>query len=113
MFENIETIGKKSIKRLGNNNNMFKPGDKYIHFTNYGSISFGTVKHVHEVNITDINNSVVYVSVSIINDKNQCLELDGTDGRIYRIIKDLNEEEIKTLKMIGQRHGHGSIESIT
>ena len=86
---------------------MFKPGDKYIHFTNYGSISFGTVKHVHEVNITDINNSVVYVSVSIINDKNQCLELDGTDGRIYRIIKDLNEEEIKTLKMIGQRHGHG------
>lgn len=90
---------------------MFKTGDRYIHFTKYGSINFGTVKHVHEVNIVDAENKVVYVSVSIITDKNNCLELDGSDGRIYRIIKDLNEDEIRTLKMIGQKHG--SIESIT
>ena len=32
---------------------------------------------------------------------------------LWKENKDLNEEEIKTLKMIGQRHGHGSIESIT
>ena len=51
--------------------------------------------------------------VSIITDKNSCLELDGSDGRIYRIIKDLSEDEIKTLRMIGHKRGHGSIESIT
>ena len=92
---------------------MFKIGDRYIHFTKYGSVNFGTVKHVHEVNVIDTNNSVVYVSVSIITDKNSCLELDGSDGRIYRIIKDLSEDEIKTLRMIGHKRGHGSIESIT
>jgi|LauGreDrversion4_2_1035121.scaffolds.fasta_scaffold31450_9 hypothetical protein len=90
---------------------MFKPGDKYIHFTNYGSINFGVVKHVHEVDITDTNNGVMYVSVSIITDKNICLELDGTDGRIYRIIKDLDEDEIKNLRLLA--HRHGSIETIT
>lgn len=94
---------------------MFKPGDRYIHFTKYGSINFGIVKHVHEINVIDDSNGVIYVSVSIITDKNSCLELDGSDGRIYRIIKDLSEDEIKTLRMIGDnhKHGHGSIESIT
>ena len=90
---------------------MFKPGDRYIHFTKYGSVDFGTVKHVHEVNIIDTENRVVYVSVSIITDKNNCLELDGSDGRIYRIVKDLSDDDVKALKMIG--HRHGSIESIT
>jgi energy-converting hydrogenase Eha subunit H len=92
---------------------MFKTGDRYIHFTKYGSVNFGIVKHVHEVNVIDTINGVIYASVSIITDKNSCLELDGSDGRIYRIIKDLSEDEIKTLRMIGHKHGHGSIESVT
>ena len=92
---------------------MFKIGDRYIHFTKYGSVNFGTVKHVHEVNVIDDSNGVIYVSVSIITDKNSCLEWEGSDGRIYRIIKDLSEDEIKTLRMIGHKRGHGSIESIT
>jgi energy-converting hydrogenase Eha subunit H len=92
---------------------MFKTGDRYIHFTKYGSVNFGIVKHVHEVNVIDTTNGVIYASVSIITDKNSCLELDGSDGRIYRIIKDLSEDEIKTLRMIGHKHGHGSIESVT
>jgi hypothetical protein len=92
---------------------MFKPGDRYIHFTNYGSINFGAVKYVHEATITDATNGVMYVSVSIITDKNICLELDGADGRIYRIIKDLDEDEIKNLKLLLSHDKHGSIESIT
>ncbi len=90
---------------------MFKPGDRYIHFTKYGSIDFGIVKHVHETNITDMQNNVIYVSVSIITDKNTYLELDGSDGRIYRIIKELSDDEIKSLEM--NYHARGSIESIT
>lgn len=74
---------------------MFKIGDRYIQFTQTGEVNFGVVKHIHEAIVCDKANQVQYVSVSIINKQNELLELDGTDGRIYRVINDLTEDNIK------------------
>ena len=76
---------------------MFKPGDKYIQFTVYGCVKRGIVAKVHESIITDTVNSVEYVSVSIITKDHQMLELDGSDGRIYRVINELSHDQVKNI----------------
>ena len=50
---------------------MFKEGDKYIHFTRFGSINKGTIKHIGYVGTIDTTNSVCYNRPYMVNEKNQ------------------------------------------
>lgn len=73
---------------------MFKPGDKFIRFSPYGSITIGEVAEYGEVRTVDINNGVVYLSPYIVTIKRYVLQLDGSDGKIFKVIKELTSEDI-------------------
>lgn len=67
---------------------IFQEGDEYIHFTKHGGTNRGFVKKIGFVtHIKIIKNQpdYIYKSYWIINDKNICLDLDGTDGQIYKL----------------------------
>jgi len=68
---------------------MFKQGDKYIHFTKYGSINKGEVKSCGSATSIDTFNLVTYKKQHIISTKGIMLNLDGSDGRIYKIEEEL------------------------
>jgi hypothetical protein len=78
---------------------MFKEGDKYIHFTKYGGINKGEVKSYGETHVMDTKNCVTYLKPHIITTKNILLELDGSDGTIFKVEKEYTIEESKKLSM--------------
>jgi hypothetical protein len=78
---------------------MFKEGDKYIHFTKYGGINKGEVKSYGETHVMDTKNCVTYLKPHIITTKNILLELDGSDGTIFKVEKEYTIEEAKKLSM--------------
>lgn len=67
---------------------MFKKGDGYIQFTKYGGVNVGTVRQYMEVYLFDEVNKITYIRPHIVTDANILLELDGTDGPIYKIKSD-------------------------
>lgn len=73
---------------------MFEPGDKFIRFTKYGSVIIGEVKTLIPVNYIDLENRVTYTKLQIITTKGILLELDGSDGTIYKIDHFYSEEEV-------------------
>jgi hypothetical protein len=77
---------------------MFKAGDNYIHFTKYGGINRGEVKWYGEVTTIDVDNGVLYQKPYLVTTKNIILQLDGTDGRIFKI--KLQEEMLELIEKI-------------
>jgi hypothetical protein len=75
---------------------MFKAGDNYIHFTKYGGINRGEVKWYGEVTTIDVDNGVLYQKPYLVTTKNIILQLDGTDGRIFKI--KLQEEMLELIE---------------
>jgi len=82
---------------------MFKEGDKYIHFTRFGSINKGTIKHIGYVGTIDTTNSVCYNRPYMVNEKNIHYELDGTDGKFYKITTEYSEAECKQMVIAYQQ----------
>jgi len=82
---------------------MFKSGSKYIHFTKYGGINKGEVKSYGETHVMDTKNCVEYLKPHIITTKNILLELDGSDGTIFKVEKEYTIEEAKRLSMTLQK----------
>ena len=78
---------------------MFKPGDIYIHFTKYGSVNKGEVKSYIETHMIDTKNCVNYLKPHIITTKNIVLELDGSDGKIFKVEKEYTIEECTKMSM--------------
>lgn len=76
---------------------IFKPGDKYIHFTKYGGVNKGEVDDVHSTTVWDTKNLCRYVSISIFTTKGVRLNLDGTDGRIYKVESEMEYEKARSL----------------
>jgi hypothetical protein len=76
---------------------MFKEGDKYIQFTKYGSVNKGIIKHCGVVSYIDTNNGVTYQKPYIVNEKNIHYELDGTDGRFYKVTVEHTKEECEQM----------------
>jgi len=66
---------------------MFKSGDKYIHFAKWDSVNKGEVKSYGETRVIDTKNCVEYLRPHIVTTKNIVLELDGSDGTIFKIKK--------------------------
>lgn len=76
---------------------MFKEGDKYIHFTKYGGINKGEVKWAGYTTVIDTTNKVKYRKHYIVTTKNISLDLDGSDGRIYKIESELTDEQCEKI----------------
>jgi uncharacterized protein with NAD-binding domain and iron-sulfur cluster len=76
---------------------MFEEGDKYIQFTKYGSINKGVIKHCGVVNCIDTNNGVSYQKPYIVNEKNIHYDLDGNDGRFYKVTVEYTKEECEQM----------------
>lgn len=75
----------------------FKVGDSYIHFTKYGGVNRGIVKDIGHVVSIDTINRVDFLNVFIKNEKNISLFLDGSDGRIFKVVKEYTPEEANKL----------------
>ena len=82
---------------------MFKVGDRYIHFTKYGGVNKGEVKSYGETHIIDTKNCVEYLKTHIITTTNILLELDGSDGKIFKVEKEYTIEESKSLSTTLQK----------
>ena len=72
---------------------MLKQGDKYIHFTKYGSVNKGEVQSCGYTTSIDTHNHASYRKYYIINTKGIMLNLDGSDGRIYEINEEYTPEQ--------------------
>lgn len=77
---------------------MFNKGDKFIRFTKYGSVIIGEVRSVVPTKCIDLRNKVVYDKFQIITTKGILLELDGSDGTIYKIDHFYSDEEVDILQ---------------
>jgi len=82
---------------------MFKVGDRYIHFTKYGGINKGEVKSYGETRVIDTENCVEYLKPHIVTIKNIVLELDGSDGMIFKLENEYTIEECKKMSMTIQK----------
>ena len=74
---------------------MFKEGDKFIHYTKYGGVNRGEVQSVSITTGWDFTKRCAYESVRILTTRGVSLNLDGTDGRIYRVKNEISEESAK------------------
>jgi hypothetical protein len=77
---------------------MFKKGDKFIHYTKRGGVNKGEVADIHSTTVWDTTNLCTYQSYSIFTTNGVRLNLDGTDGRIYKIDSELNEQRAKNFQ---------------
>ena len=77
---------------------MLKEGDKYIHFTKRGTINKGTVKRIGGVTEIDTDNQCHYERMYMVNEKGIHYDLDGRDGRFYKISMEYTKEEAEELK---------------
>jgi len=66
---------------------LFKVGDRYIHFTKHGGINTGVVRNVRALTTLHLtqNEKYMFDKWYIINEVGISLELDGTDGQIYKL----------------------------
>lgn len=71
---------------------MFEVGDKYIHYTKYGGVNRGEVVGVSTTLVHDFTNKCTFEKVSILTVNGFSLNLDGSDGKIYRVQNEINEE---------------------
>ena len=85
------------IQHIRKNNMDLKEGDKYIHFTNRGGINKGEVKSCGSHTVIDSFNCVTYKKYHIFNTKGIMLELDGSDGKIYKVVNELTPEQGKNV----------------
>jgi hypothetical protein len=76
---------------------MFKKGDKYIHFTKYGSVNKGEVQSCGSTTSIDTQNLCSYKKLHIITTKGIILNLDGSDGKIYKIDGEFTIEGAKRI----------------
>lgn len=88
-----EIVKIQYIRKI--NNMELKEGDKYIHFTNRGGINKGEVKSCGSHTVIDSFNCVTYKKYHIFNTKGIMLELDGSDGKIYKVENEFTAEECK------------------
>ena len=77
--------------------NMFKPGDLYIHFTNYGGVNRGVVERIDEHFSWDTGNLCIYAKYKILTTKGISLNLDGSDGKIYKVTEEMSVESAKSI----------------
>lgn len=87
----------------------FKSGDKYIHFTKYGGVNKGVVDSIGYSTCFDTANGCSYIKLHLRTTKGVVLQLDGSDGEIFKISEELSTERCQELdklfSKLGQRKG--------
>ena len=81
---------------------MFNAGDTYIRFTKYGSVIVGTVKKVGEINVVDSKNKVYYKKQYMVTDKDIPVDLDGTDGQIFKVERTLSDSDLENIRELSK-----------
>jgi hypothetical protein len=76
---------------------MFEPGDNYIHFTKYGGVNKGKVKIYDCTHVIDTKNLICYLKPHIVTTNNIVLELDGSDGKIFKVEKEYVDGDAKRI----------------
>lgn len=76
---------------------MFKKGDKFIQYTKHGGVNKGEVSDLHFTTVWDTKNLCTYQSISIFTTNGVRLDLDGSDGRIYKIDSELEDIQAKNI----------------
>lgn len=73
---------------------LLKVGDEYIHITKYGGRNIGKVVRIDLINCCymDNNRSYYYQEWIIINEKGIQIQLNGSDGSIYKIKNIVNKQ---------------------
>jgi len=89
---------------------MFEPGDKFIRFSKYGGTRMGVVKFYGETLCVEINPEYkVRIRIPyIITENGVSLKLDGTDGQIYKVDHEYDEEEYIRCKEFFKPFGNKS-----
>lgn len=77
---------------------MFKPGDKYIHFTKYGGVNRGVVKYYSETQVMDTKNRVIYLRSVIHTTTGVGYDTDK-DGTFYKIQQELTDKQIEAIDL--------------
>ena len=77
---------------------MFTKGDNFLHFTKYGGVNKGEVASLESISNIDTVNNVVYKKYFIRTTNGVCLNLDGSDGKVYLISRELSNEEVGNIK---------------
>jgi len=93
-----EIVKTKYTIRKNNIMSELTVGSKYIHFTKYGSVNKGEVELCCNEIIIDTKNLAKYYSPYIVNTKGILLNLDGRDGKIYKIEEELTIEGAKRIE---------------
>jgi hypothetical protein len=65
----------------------FKVGDEYIHFTKYGGVNKGIVRRIIPTTVFNLQHGCKYEKYDIVNDLGIMINIDGTDGLVYKILK--------------------------
>ena len=81
---------------------MLKEGDTYIRFTKYGSVIIGTVKKVGEINVVDSKNKVCYKKQYMVTDKDIPVDLDGTDGQVFKVERTLSDSDLENIRELSK-----------
>lgn len=80
-----------------------KEGDTYIRFTKYGSVIVGTVKSIGSINVVDSENKVYYKKPYMVTNKNISINLDGTDGQIFKVEKTLSDSDLENITELSKK----------
>ena len=75
----------------------FQKGDQYVHYTKYGGINKGEVKEIHKIICYDMEGKVAYTEYKIVTTNNVPLSLHGEDGKIFKVVENLDDKAIERL----------------
>jgi hypothetical protein len=84
----------------------FKCGDLFIHFTKYGGVNKGVINSLGHTTCYDTTNGCSYVKFHLITTKGVLLQLDGSDGQIFKITEELSVERCQELEKLFSKMGH-------
>lgn len=76
---------------------MFNKGDMYVRFSPYGGITIDEIRSINTVTVTDAAHGFVYKKFSIVNTKGIVIELDGSNGKIYKLENILSKEDCEKI----------------
>lgn len=79
---------------------IFNAGDKFIHFTKYGGVNRGEVERLHSITVWDTKNLCRYEVISIFTTNGIKLNLDGTDGKVYKVHSEMDPVSAKNFEKV-------------
>ncbi len=78
-----------------------KKGDKYIHYTKYGSVNIGIVAEIGVTHSVILKEGIIIEKPYFLSNNKVLYQLDGSDGQFFIIHKELTEKQMSFLKTFG------------